>query len=128
MVSWGVPLLTRGFLVDVVGAKAATGEHVFEVEGRPVLEPNYRITVEDLEAACTRQGLPAFEPGDAILLRTGWNNLVRRDAARFLSASPGPWLRETRWLAAQRPALLAIDSWVWGTLAPEATCGFSIVI
>ncbi len=124
VVSWGVPLLTRGFLIDIVGYKAAAGEHVFEVEGRPVLEPNYRITVEDFEAACARQGLPDFEPGDAIMIRTGWNNLVRHDPEKFLSGSPGPWLRETRWLASGKPALLAIDSWVWGTLAAEATCGF----
>lgn len=124
VVSWGTPLLTRGFLIDVVGYKAASGEHVFESGGRPVLEPNYRVTLEDLEGACAKQGLPEFEPGDAIMLRTGWNNLVRRDPEQFLSASPGPWLRETRWLAARRPALLAIDSWVWGTLASEANRGF----
>jgi len=125
VVSWGVPLLTRGFLIDVVGFKAKRGEHVFESQGgRPVLEPNYRVTLEDLEAACAEQALPAFEPGDAIVLRTGWNNLVRSDPKRFLSASPGPWLRETRWLASQRPAFLAVDSWVWGTLAAEATRGF----
>jgi kynurenine formamidase len=124
VVSWGAPLLTRGFLIDVVGYKAASGEHVSDSGERPVLEPNYRVTVEDLEGACAKQGLPEFEPGDAILIRTGWNNLVRRDPEQFLSASPGPWLRETRWLATRQPALLAIDSWVWGTLAPKATCGF----
>jgi hypothetical protein len=58
------------------------------------------------------------------MLRTGWNNLVRTDSEKFLSGSPGPWLRETRWLASHRPALLAIDSWVWGTVDPEATKGF----
>ena len=124
LVSWGVPLVTRGFLIDVVAYKAARGEHVFESQGRPVLEPNYRVTLDDLKGACARQSLPAFEPGDAIMLRTGWNNLVRADPEQFLSASPGPWLRESRWLASHRPALLGIDSWVWGTLAPEATCGF----
>ena len=124
VVSWGVPLVTRGFLIDVVGLKAERGEHVFSAEGRPVLEPNYRVTLEDLEAAVRRQGLPAFEAGDAIMLRTGWNNLVRPDPEKFLSGSPGPWLRETRWLASHRPALLGIDSWVWGTVDPDATKGF----
>ena len=124
VVSWGVPLVTRGFLIDVVGLKAERGEQVFEAAGRPVLEPNYRVTLEDLEAAVCRQDLPAFEAGDAILLRTGWNNLVRPDPEKFLSGSPGPWLRETRWLASHRPALLGIDSWVWGTVDPDATKGF----
>lgn len=125
VVSWGVPLLTRGFLIDVVGYKAARGEHVFRTtEGRAVLEANYRVTLEDIEGACAAQGLPTFEAGDALLLRTGWTNLVRSDPKQFLSASPGPWLRETRWLASQRPAFLAIDSWVWGTLDAEATRGY----
>jgi kynurenine formamidase len=124
VVSWGAPLLTRGFLIDVAGYKAEVGADVFEHDGRSVLEPNYRVTLEDLEGACDRQALPAFEPGDAILIRTGWNRLARNDPERFLAASPGPWLRETRWLASKRPALLAIDTWVWGTLAPEATRGF----
>lgn len=124
VVSWGVPLVTRGFLIDVVGLKAERGEGVAEIGGRPYLADNYRVTLEDLEAACARQGLPRFEAGDAIMLRTGWNNLVRRDPAQFLSGSPGPWLRETRWLASHRPALLGIDSWVWGTVDAEATRGF----
>ncbi len=124
VVSWGVPLLTRGFLIDIVGYKATRGENVFDAGGRPVLEPNYRVTLEDIEGACTAQGLPAFEAGDAILLRTGWNNLVRHDREQFLSGSPGPWLRETRWLAATRPAFLAIDSWVWGTVDAEHVKGF----
>jgi len=124
VVSWGDPLVTRGFLIDVVALKTEQGDGVDEIAGRPFLADNYRVTLEDLEEACARQGLPDFEPGDAILLRTGWNNLVRRDPEKFLSGSPGPWLRETRWLASHRPALLGIDSWVWGTVDPEATKGF----
>jgi len=124
VVSWGAPLVTRGFLIDVVGLKAERGENVFDVNGRPVLEATYRVTLEDLEAACVRQDLPVFEPGDAIMLRTGWSNLVRADPKKFLAGSPGPWLRETRWLASHRPALVAIDSWVWGTIDPKVTKGF----
>ena len=59
-----------------------------------------------------------------ILLRTGWNNLVRPDPEKILSGSPCPWLRETRWLAAKKPAILGIDSWVYGTRAAEKNCGF----
>lgn len=122
-VSWGPPLLTRGFLLDVAGAKAG-GPDTFEAaNGRPVLHDGYRITVEDLEEAIDRQGLPPFEPGDAILIRTGWNNLVRSDPERFLQVSPGVWLRETRWLASHRPALVGVDSWVWGTMDPDVVDG-----
>jgi len=120
--TWGAPLLTRGFLLDIVGLEVERGGRVFRAANeKPVLEDNYRVTLEDLLEAIERQGLPAFEAGDALLLRTGWGNLVRSDPERFLAASPGPWLRETRWLASSRPALVATDSWVWGTLDPEIT-------
>jgi kynurenine formamidase len=124
VVSWGPPLMTRGFLIDVPGYKVEVGQDVFESQGKAVLDPNYRVTLEDIEHACERQKLPDFEAGDAIMLRTGWTNLVRDDPEQFLGASPGPWLRETRWLASHRPALLGIDSWIWGTLAHEATRGY----
>ena len=114
--SWGAPLLTRGYLIDVAASKAGGPETFEAANGATVLNDGYRITVEDLEEAIERQGLPDFEPGDAILLRTGWNNLVRSDPERFLADSPGVWLRETRWLAASRPAIVGVDSWVWGTM------------
>ena len=123
--TWGPPLLTRGFLLDLVGLEVARGGPVFRAEnGAPVLRDNHRVTLEDLRDAVERQGLPGFAPGDAILLRTGWGNLIRSDPERFLSASPGPWLRETRWLASFRPALVATDSWVWGTLDPAVCANY----
>ena len=122
--TWGAPLLTRGFLLDLVALETARGGAVFRAaNGRPVLLDNHRVTLEDLRESAERQGLPGFEAGDVILLRTGWGNLIRSDPERFLGASPGPWLRETRWLASFRPAMVATDSWVWGTLDPEVTGG-----
>lgn len=122
--TWGEPLLTRGFLLDLVELEIARGGNVQRAEGGgAMLGDNHRVHLEDLVEASQRQGLPAFEAGDAILLRTGWGNLVRSDPERFLRASPGPWLRETRWLASFRPALVATDSWVWGTLDPDVTGG-----
>jgi kynurenine formamidase len=114
--TWGRPLLTRGLLVDVLAAKLDAGGADVDTapDGRPVLRGNYRITLEDLTDAIARQDLPALEPGDAVFLRTGWSALVRTDPARFLRGSPGVWLRETRWLAATRPALVGTDSWCWG--------------
>ena len=32
-------------------------------------------------------------------------------------------MRETRWLASHRPALVGVDSWVWGTMDPEVVQG-----
>ena len=50
----------RGVLIDVAAYK-----------GVETLPDNYEITVEDLEAAVKKQNL-ALQPGDAILINTGW--------------------------------------------------------
>jgi hypothetical protein len=122
--TWGPPLVTRGLLLDVLGLKQAQG-CAADLEpggdGRTVLRGGYRITVEDLVAAQERQRLPAFEPGDAILIRTGWVRLAHTDPDRYRAASPGPFLRETRFLAQRLPALVAIDSWMFATTDASVT-------
>jgi kynurenine formamidase len=119
--TWGPPLLTRGLLVDVLALKieqGATDAVGTTPDGRAVLDDSYRVTVEDFEAAIARQGLPPFAPGDAVLLFTGWQRLVATDPARYLKFNPGPWLRESRWLAQFRPALIGGDTWCWETVDP----------
>jgi hypothetical protein len=119
--TWGAPLVTRGLLFDVLGLKEDQGDEAAltsATDGTPVLDGNCRITVEDLREAMDRQSLPAPEPGDALLLRTGWSRLIDDDPDRFVNGSPGVWLRETRWLGSMRPALVATDSWLWGAWDP----------
>lgn len=128
-VSFGPPICTRGLLLDIVACKAETGPEALRhtTDGRPYLHGDYRITVDDLVAAIERQGLPAFEPGDVIVLHTGWNARLREGADVYLAGCPGPFLRELRWLARERPALLGVDAWMLsaydaatlkGTLSP----------
>jgi len=114
--TWGPPLLTRGLLVDVLGALREDGIDALDEspDGQALLRGDYRITMDDLERAISRQRLPPFEPGDAVFIRTGWRHLIRTDPERYLGGSPGVWLRETRWLASFRPALVGTDSWCWG--------------
>ena len=54
------PVVTRGVLLDVAG-----------LEGTPCLESGYRIDAQVLQRAAERQG-STIEPGDAVLIRTGW--------------------------------------------------------
>src|SRR5690606_33517223 len=54
------PLVCRGVLLDVAAA-----------HGVDVLPAGYGITAEDLEAARARAGAE-LQPGDAILVGTGW--------------------------------------------------------
>ena len=122
--TFGPPLVTRGVLFDLVEHYTATGRAdalSSAPDGSPVVRDHFRITVEDLEACAARAGLPALEPGDAVLVRTGWRRLLRTDPARYLSGNPGVYLRETRWLAQFRPALVAADTWCFETTDPAVT-------
>ena len=123
--TWGPPLVTRGLVIDVLSAKLDSGHRsdiTETIEGAPTLRGDYRITLEDLDDAISRQRLPSFEPGDALLVRTGWRRLIRSDPDRYLMGSPGVFLRETRWLASFRPAIVGTDSWCWG-VNDRATIG-----
>jgi hypothetical protein len=120
------PIVTRGIVLDVVGLKVARGDTSawFTAEnGRPVLQDDYRITVEDLQASMKRQGLKGFGPGDVVLLRTGWTHLVESDPERYVAKEPGIYLREARWLAQRRPAIIGGDAWALESLNPEVIDG-----
>jgi hypothetical protein len=124
------PVVTRGVLLDVLGVKLASGPAGDLAEpatnGKPLLRENYRITVEDLTAAMELGGIGAIEPGDVVLLRTGWNQLLARrdpaDIARWEAANgmPGIYLREARWLAQFRPAIIGSDTWALEALGSPA--------
>lgn len=115
------PVVTRGVLLDVLGVKLARGraEDLAEpaANGQPLLRENYRITVEDIRDAMAFGGIDRLEPGDAVLFHTGWNHLLARrdpaDIARWEGARglPGIYLREARWLARSRPAVVGGDTW-----------------
>jgi len=126
------PIVTRGILVDVLGLKLARGStDVIETapNGAPHLAATYRITLEDLEAAMRRGRTKRVERGDVVLIRTGWNQLLEpHDPTsphpaddpthpghpghqKYLAWEPGIYLREARWLAAQRPAIVGADNW-----------------
>ncbi|MGA7419667.1 MAG: cyclase family protein [Acidimicrobiales bacterium] len=122
------PIVTRGVLVDVVGSVVASGRsEAYEIAptGRPILQPNYRITVEDIETALVQEGVESpIGPGDVILLRTGWRELIEADPERYVAAGPpGPFLRECRYLADRRPALIGSDTWCFECVDPQLTNG-----
>jgi hypothetical protein len=70
-------LFTRGVLIDVAGFK-----------GVEMLGDNYEITVDDLEGALKKQNL-TLQPGDAVIIHTGWGKLYGKDNARYLKTMPG---------------------------------------
>jgi hypothetical protein len=120
------PIITRGILADIVGLKVsqgATADYFTASDGGRVLRDNYRVTVEDIEAALTREGVGGVQPGDVVLIRTGWTHLVRTDPERFLMQEPGIYLREARYLGSRRPAIIGSDSWGLEVLDPAVTQG-----
>ncbi len=121
------PIVTRGVLLDVLSYKLDAGGSDVDIapNGQPHLRSNYRITVEDLEGALERAALSTpIEPGDVIVIRTGWRQLIETAPDRYINdLVPGPFLRETRWLASFRPAVIGIDVWAYGSLDPELDGG-----
>jgi kynurenine formamidase len=126
------PIVTRGVLLDVLGAKLARRQTSAlgapALNGKPVLLDNYRITVDDIFEAMEFGRIRSIEAGDVVLFRTGWNQLLRsRNAAEFTRwgaqvGEPGIWLREARFLASFRPAIIASDTWALEVLGrPDIT-------
>lgn len=120
------PIVTRGILIDVLGLKVAQGattDYFTAANGGRALRDNYRITVEDIEAALARAGVDGPRPGDAVLFRTGWTHLARTDPERYLAQEPGIYLREARYLGNRRPAIIGSDVWGLEVLDPDVTQG-----
>lgn len=92
-------IFTRGVMIDVAGAK-----------GVEMLADNYEITVEDLQQALARQG-STLQPGDAVILHTGWSRLWAKDNARYVKSTPGIGTAAAEWLAKQDPMLVGSDNW-----------------
>jgi kynurenine formamidase len=91
-------LFTRGVLIDVAALKRV-----------PVLAENYEITAQDLQQALAEQKL-SLQPGDAVLIHTGWGTLWGKDNARYQRASPGLGTAAAEWLARQDPMLVGADN------------------
>ena len=110
------PFITRGILLDVLSVKLAQGAVAAlgtPVNGKPILADSYRITVEDLQAAMRFGKIKEIRPGDVVIIRTGWTHLFGTDPAlraRYIGREPGIYVREARWLAQFRPAIVASDT------------------
>lgn len=91
-------LMTRGVLIDVAALKKAS-----------ILPDTYEITPQDLQQALSAQKL-ALQPGDAVLIHTGWGTLWGKDNARYQRTSPGLGTAAAEWLAKQDPMLVGSDN------------------
>ena len=92
-------LFTRGVMIDVAGYK-----------GVEMLGDTYEITVEGLEGALKKQNM-ALQPGDAVLINTGWGKLYGKDNPRYVKSCPGIGVQAALWLASKDPMLIGADNW-----------------
>jgi len=91
---------TRGVMIDVAALK-----------GVEMLGDTYEITVADLEQSLAKQGNMKLQPGDAIIIHTGWGKLFGKDNARFVKSTPGVGVAAAEWMVKQDPALVGSDNW-----------------
>ena len=91
-------LMTRGVLLDIA-----------KLKGVDMLPVDYEITTEDLEQALANENL-TLEPGDAVIINTGWGRLWTRDIERFLGPAPGIGVSAAEWLVGQDPMLVGADN------------------
>lgn len=108
-------IFTRGVMIDVAAFK-----------GVEMLGDDYEITVADLEGALAKQNLK-LEPGDAVLIHTGWGKLWEKDNARYVKSCPGIGVAAAEWLVKQDPLLLGADNWPV-EVAPSKTPNASLPI
>ncbi len=102
-------VLTRGILLDV--ARRHNVKH---------LAPNTIVTPDELEATATAQGIK-LEPGDVVIVRTGWwqHFVETRDGAGFLTGSPGLSWRCAEYLHDKKAAAVAVDNVAVEVSPPE---------
>lgn len=91
-------LFARGVMLDVAAYK-----------GVDMLGDHYEITVADLEGAMAKQNA-SINPGDAIIIHTGWGKLYGKDNARFTKTQPGVGTAAAEWLAKRDPLLVGSDN------------------
>ncbi|GAA1466218.1 cyclase family protein [Microbacterium thalassium] len=96
-------IVSRGVLLDV-------GRHLSPATGE--LEDGYAITVADLEATASAQGVEVGR-GDIVLVRTGQYARTRRDGWGDYAGGPAPGLSLTTagWLHRTEIAAIATDTW-----------------
>jgi kynurenine formamidase len=92
------PMVTRGVLLDLAG-----------LDGGAFLEPGRVIGPDDLARAEEAAGV-AIEPGDIVLLRTGWGRFFGVDNMRYLQGEPGIDVPGARWLTGRDVVAIGCDN------------------
>lgn len=93
-----MPMVTRGILLDVS-----------RQEGSP-LQAGDVVTRSRLQEAAAVAGVVP-EPGDAVLIHTGWLSRAGHDATAYFAGEPGIDVEAARWLADADVAVVGADNY-----------------
>ncbi len=108
-------MVTRGLLLDVAG-----------LDGRAHLEPGRVVAPEDLARAADAASI-VIEPGDIVLIRTGWGRYFGVDNARYLKGEPGIDVPAARWLTERGVAAIGCDNMAVEVLPnPDSTLSMPV--
>ena len=100
-------VLTRGVLVDIA-----------RYRGVALMKEGEVISPEEIEGALSSQRV-RVEPGDVLLVHTGWGSLWDLDPIRYTAGEPGIGMDAAEWLVEKRVALTGADTWSYGAAPGE---------
>lgn len=103
------PIVARGVLLDIAAAR-----------GVEAMEAGQVITKQDVMNALKKQGMEnfKFEPGDALIFRTGWEKYWVKDNAKYNNGQPGLGMEVARWIAEIQAGLTGSDTWAGDAVSP----------
>ncbi len=102
-------LINRAVLLDVARLK--------KVES---LAAGQEITADDLESTAKAEGVEV-QPGDSVLIRTGYGKFFETDRARYSGFRPGPGEGAARWLAGKKIFLTGDDQMSYEVVPEKGT-------
>ena len=100
------PLVTRGILINVPfyrGIDLCEGE---------------LISPDDLQGTLNQQHV-SLQPGDIVLIRTGWSRYYENDNPRYVGPAPGIGLAAAEWLTGHHVVMVGSDTMVLEVVPDE---------
>jgi kynurenine formamidase len=84
------------------------------------LDAGQEITAEDLQATAKAEGVE-IQPGDSVLIRTGYGKYFEADRAKYSGFRPGPGESAARWLASKKIFLTGDDQMSYEVVPQKGT-------
>jgi kynurenine formamidase len=100
------PVFTRGVLFNFP-----------EYFGVDILEPSQELKPADFEGILKIKKMK-IEPGDALLIYTGYSKLWMKENARYMDLQPGPGKRAAQWIAGKKVGITGADTASFDVVTP----------